>query len=101
MSAYIVFTRTHTRNSAQLDEYTKQIPKFTAGHSIRWLAQGPCETAEGAPVESLAILEFPTLAEARAWYTRPAYQSASMHRYQGGDYNAVIIEGASDPSRHN
>jgi len=50
---------------------------------------------EGATVEAVAILEFPTFAEAKAWYAGPAYQEASQHRFKGGDYSAVIVEGFS------
>ncbi len=68
-----------------------------AGHTAKFLARfGPCEVVEGAEVEGIAILELPTLAEARAWYASPAYQRASHHRFLGGDYNAVIVE-AADP----
>ena len=42
-----------------------------------------------------ALLEFPTLAAARAWYTIRAYQKASEHRLRGGDYSAMIVDGAA------
>ena len=48
---------------------------------------------EGAEVEGVAIIEFPTFAEAKAWYESPGYQEASRHRFLGGDYDVVIVEG--------
>jgi uncharacterized protein (DUF1330 family) len=48
---------------------------------------------EGAGVEGVAIIEFPTFAEAKAWYESPVYQEASQHRFRGGDYDVVIVEG--------
>ena len=94
MPAYIVISRLHTRNQSELDLYAKQGPAFMAGHNVKFLARfGTCEVMEGAAVEGVAILEFPTIAEARAWYSSPAYQEACKHRFQGGDYSAVIIEG--------
>ena len=54
---------------------------------------GACEVKEGAGVESVAIIEFPTFAEAKAWYESPVYQEASQHRFRGGDYDVVIVEG--------
>jgi uncharacterized protein (DUF1330 family) len=94
MSAYVIISRLHTRNQSELDLYAKQGPTFMAGHNVKFLARfGPCEVVEGAPVEGVAILEFPTIAEAKAWYNSPAYQEASRHRFQGGDYSAVIVEG--------
>jgi uncharacterized protein (DUF1330 family) len=95
MAAYIVITRLHTRDRAELDEYAKHAPNFMAGHNAKFLARfGSCEVLEGPGVESAAIIEFPTLAEAKAWYASPAYQEASHHRFQGGDYGFLIIEGA-------
>ena len=46
-------------------------------------------------MEGAAILEFPTLAEAKAWYLSPAYQEARQHRFKGGDYCAILVEGAA------
>lgn len=97
MAAYIVITRLRTRNPAELALYAKEAPAFMTGHAVKFLARfGPCEVVEGAGVEGVAILEFPTPAEARAWYASLAYQAASQHRFLGGDYSAVIVEGA-DP----
>jgi len=97
MAAYIVFIRLRTRDPEQLALYAKQAPAFMAGHAVRPLANfsGSCESLEGAAAEGAAILEFPTLAEAKAWYVSPAYQKACEHRYQGGDYCAMILEGVA------
>ncbi len=101
MAAYIVIMRLHTRNPAELGAYAKDAPAFLAGHAVKFLARfGPCEVVEGPAVEGVAILEFPTAAEARAWYRSPAYQAASQHRFLGGDYSAVIVEGADADSTH-
>lgn len=95
MAAYIVITRLRTRSRAELDLYAKEAPAFLAGHAVKFLARfGPCEVVEGAGVEGVAILEFPTLIEAKAWYTSPIYQGVIQHRFLGGDYSAVIVEGA-------
>jgi uncharacterized protein (DUF1330 family) len=94
MPAYVVITKTRTRNRSQLDLYAKAAPIFMAGHSATYLARfGACEVKEGAAVEGVAIIEFPTFEEAKTWYESPAYQEASQHRFQGGDYDVVIVEG--------
>jgi uncharacterized protein (DUF1330 family) len=94
MAAYIVFTRIRTRDSTELASYAKQAPAFMAGHAVKRLANfGPCEVLEGPGVEGVAILEFESVAAAKAWYEGPAYREASRHRYQGGDYSAIIVEG--------
>jgi uncharacterized protein (DUF1330 family) len=99
MAAYIVITRVRTRNQAELALYAKEAPAFLAGHNVKFLARfGPCEVVEGPGIEGVAILEFPSLAEAKAWYASPAYQTASQHRFLGGDYSAVIVDGGDAAS---
>lgn len=96
MAAYVIITKLRTRNPAELELYAKERPNFLRGHSVKFLARfGRCEVVEGAGVEGVAILEFPTFAAAQAWYQSPVYQEASQHRFKGGDYSAVIIEGAA------
>ena len=46
----------------------------------------------------MAIIELPTFEAAKAWYESPAYQQASEHRWKGGDYNIVIVEGLAGTS---
>ena len=97
MSAYVVFLRLRTRNPAELALYAQAAPAFMAGHDVRRLANfGPCETVEGAGAEGVAILEFATMAAAKAWYESPAYQEASRHRFMGGDYSAIFVEGVEE-----
>ena len=99
MPAYIVISRLHTRNPAKLQEYAALAPGFMAGHNAKFLARfGPSEVREGPEIEGVAIIEFPTVGEAKAWYESAAYQEASEHRYQGGDYSVVILEGGDPKS---
>jgi uncharacterized protein (DUF1330 family) len=66
-----------------------------AGHAATYLARfGSREVKEGASVKVVAIIEFPTFEEAKAWYESPAYQEASQ-RHVKDDYNIVIMEGYS------
>jgi uncharacterized protein (DUF1330 family) len=96
MPAFVVITKTRTRDPNELALYSKEAPAFMAGHAATFLARfGTSEVKEGAGVEGVAIIEFPTFAEAKAWYESPAYQDASQHRFRGGDYNIVIVEGVS------
>ena len=101
MPAYIVFTKFRARNQAELDLYLKQASGHLTNPSIKWLARfGKCEVKEGVAVEGVGILEFPTMEEARAWYNNPEYQEAAKHRFMGGDYSAVIVEGIASDSKH-
>jgi uncharacterized protein (DUF1330 family) len=70
-------------------------------HQATFLARfGGCEVKEGAAVEGVAIIQFPTFEEAKRWYESPTYQEASQHHFRGGDYNIVIVEGLPPPSAH-
>jgi len=44
-------------------------------------------------VDGAVILEFPTLADAKASYESPLYQQALKHRLKGADYRVFIVEG--------
>ena len=95
MSAYIVFTRESTHDAAELKTYSQQVGATLAGHPVTVLAAyGRQEVIEGPEVEGVVILEFPTFAEAKAWYDSAAYRKVREHRFRGADYRAVIVEGA-------
>src|SRR5215475_345336 len=78
MVAYIVFTRERTRDQAELDTYSQNVSASLTGHAVTTRAYyGRQEVLEGAAVEGVVILEFPTFDEAKAWYDSPAYRSGS------------------------
>jgi uncharacterized protein (DUF1330 family) len=94
MTAYVVFTREKTRDPNELAIYSQKAPAGLAGHRITPRAvYGRHEVVEGPAIEGMAILEFPTFDEAKAWYRNPVYQDAREHRLKGGNYRAVIVEG--------
>jgi len=94
MPAYVVFTREKTRNTAQLEHYKQLAPASFQQHPVTFLVRhGRHEVLEGAEIEDILILEFPSYEEAQAWYHSPEYQSASDHRFQGGDYRCILTEG--------
>ena len=66
-----------------------------AGDTRPSLAPGcvPFETLEGPEPEGLVVLEFPTIADAKAWYESPAYQDALVHRKAGSISRAFLVEG--------
>jgi uncharacterized protein (DUF1330 family) len=94
MVAYIVFTRERTRDQAELDTYSQRVSATLTGHEVTTRAYyGRQEVLEGAAVEGVVILEFPTFDEAKAWYDSPAYRKVRENRYKGADYRAVIVQG--------
>ena len=94
MAAYIVFTRTKTKDQAEMDIYSPLAGKSMAGHkATAHVVYGEFEVLEGPPVEGLVILSFATMEEAKAWYNSPAYITAREHRFKGADYSAVLVQG--------
>ena len=94
MVAYVIFIKERTRNQREVDLYRDMAPAGLAGHPITFrVAHGRKEIVEGPDCEGMMMLEFPTFEEAKAWYSSPAYQAASEHRFKGADYRAIIVEG--------
>lgn len=97
MVAYVVVTHLRTRNPAELELYrdlNRGIPPETEFKRLASFT-GTFEVKEGSSVEGVAIFEFPTLAKAKAWYESQEYQNVVRHRFLGGDYNFIIVEGLS------
>jgi uncharacterized protein (DUF1330 family) len=92
--AYIIFIKEKTVNQNELNIYSKEAPAGLVGHNITPLATyGKNQVIEGAEVEGVAILEFPSFEEAKAWYENPIYQKAKEHRLKGGIYRSIIVDG--------
>lgn len=94
MAAYIVFTRERMRNQTAYERYRPQARAALVGQPVTPCAMyGRHEVVEGAPVEGVVILEFPTFDAAKAFYDSPAYTQARQDRHLGCDYRVVIVEG--------
>lgn len=60
----------------------------------RFLIHGPpAEVVEGSWSGSMVLIEFPGLAEARAWYASFAYQEILRLRTDHIDGDVVLVEG--------
>ncbi|VVP68019.1 hypothetical protein PS918_00669 [Pseudomonas fluorescens] len=95
MSAYVIFIREATTDDAQMQLYAQKAPAARTGHDITRLAfYGPFEVLEGPSAEGVAILRFPDMNAARAWYNSPAYQQARQHRFNGAQYRMLLVEGS-------
>jgi uncharacterized protein (DUF1330 family) len=92
--AYIVFQRDSTIDQKELETYASMVRAASAGHPIKVLAAyGKQEVLEGASVEGVVIVEFPTFEDAKKWYDSPAYREAREHRFKGAKYRAVLVQG--------
>jgi uncharacterized protein (DUF1330 family) len=96
MPAYMVITREKTRDTAELEQYKKPAPPSFEEHPAIFRAiHCRTEVLEGSAAEDIVILEFPTYEDAKSCYQGSAYQAASKHRCQGGDYRFILTEDIS------
>lgn len=94
MSAYVIFVRDRITDPEEFRQYEQRAGAAAAGHPLTPLAfYGALDTLEGPPVDGAVVLEFPTVADARAWYESPRYQEARIHRLKGAEYRVFIVEG--------
>lgn len=94
MSAYIVFIRKSLTNKDEMKQYSKLAKQASEGHTIKpTVFYGAVEPLENIETDGVAILEFPNMAEARAWYESPAYQQAKQHRDLAAEYMVFLTEG--------
>jgi uncharacterized protein (DUF1330 family) len=96
MPAYlIVYRESPVRDPRAAEEYHRQTRQIAGGD---WklaplVVNGAVHELEGAPPEGVIMLQFPTVADAKAWYDSPAYQAALPHRLKSADYRSIIVEG--------
>jgi uncharacterized protein (DUF1330 family) len=94
MSAYLIFERDKTIDEKQLATYSKDVPATLAGHEAKLLAlYGQHKDLEGAATEGTVILEFPSVAAAKAWYDGPAYRKVREPRFKGATCRVTLAKG--------
>ena len=94
MPAYVI-ARVEVINWDKYNEYLKVGPGTIAQYGGRFIARGgEMVTLEG-PEESrrLIILEFPSLAKAKAWYNSKEYQDAKKLRTGASIGSLIAIDG--------
>jgi uncharacterized protein (DUF1330 family) len=78
-----------------LDEYKKLSPATVVQYGGRFLARGgQTETLEGTwSPKRLVILEFPSVAQAKAWVNSPEYAPARRVRQKASTSNIIVVDG--------
>lgn len=94
MPAYMVFTRERMRDEKEYEIYREKNRIAMKGHPIKGhVLYGKYKVLEGPEVQGVVILEFPTVADAEAYYDSPGYREAREHRFKAADYRVLIVEG--------
>ena len=77
--------------------YREMVPPTIAAYGGRYLARGgavsPMEG--GWDPARMTVLEFPSVEQAKAWWSSPEYAEAKALRMQTADTKMIIVEGLS------
>ncbi|WP_413694576.1 DUF1330 domain-containing protein [Rhodobacter sp. KR11] len=92
MAAYWIAHVTVTHPEAY-KAYQALAPAAFAAHGARFLARGPGEVLEGPEAPRHVVIEFPSLAAARACYASAEYQSARAARVGAAEVAVVLVDG--------
>jgi uncharacterized protein (DUF1330 family) len=95
MTAYVIFIReSAVRDKAAMEAYQQQNRHGPRDPNLKPLVlYGAMEALEGKLPDGIVVLQFPTVADAKAWYHSPNYQAAVPHRLKAADYRGIIVEG--------
>ena len=76
-------------------EYRKLVPASLEAYGGRFLVRGPeVERLEGDwEPHRIVVLEFPSLEQARAWYSSPQYVEAMAIRHRASRGSLLLVEG--------
>ena len=94
MVAYVIADVT-IANPAGYENYKKLAAAAIAKHGGRYLVRGgPSEVLEGTWTPGrMVVLEFPSLEQARAFYTSVEYTQARRARAETARANFIVVEG--------
>ena len=96
MKGYVI-AEAEVTDPALFEEYRKGVPETVAAFGGRFIVRGGAITvAEGDwQPKRLAVLEFPDVAAAKAWYASPAYAPLLAMRERAARTRLIIVEGAA------
>ena len=96
MPAYIIAHITVT-DAEKYEAYKALAPAAIAAYGGRYLVRGgPVITLEGAPENRrVAVLEFPSVEKAEAFYRSAEYGAAMEHRRVAAEAQFILVEGYS------
>ncbi|HZH10840.1 MAG TPA: DUF1330 domain-containing protein [Microvirga sp.] len=100
MSAFYIFDNREILDPAALEAYKTAVAPITAAYGGRYRAlSGNIEHSEGewAP-NFLVVIEFPSLEQAKAWYSSPEYAPLKALRRQAVRCDAALVAGLDDQS---
>lgn len=100
MAAYVIILREEpVQDEAEMNEYLRQVSQNPMDPKLKLLAfYGASEAVLGDAPDGVVILEFPTMADAKAWYNSPGYTAARAHRHKSAKHREIFVEGFVPPA---
>jgi uncharacterized protein (DUF1330 family) len=94
MKAYVV-VQERVHDEKTFAEYRRAVMPTIQTHKGRFIVRGGNLTLmEGQwPLPRFAVIEFPSRADAEAWYRSPEYQKVLPLRLKSTEGNLVIVDG--------
>ena len=94
MTAYLI-VQIDVTDQAAFDAYRQQVPATLAAHGGKYLVRGGAmHRLEGEwAYERVVVVEFPSAAEAKAWYDSPDYVAPKALRQSASRSNIILVEG--------
>ena len=90
----LVIVQENLKDPVMFETYRKEVMPTLAPFGAKFLVRGGALTVrEGQwPYERTVVLEFPSRAQAEAWYDSPAYQKILPLRLNSTTCNFVIVD---------
>jgi uncharacterized protein (DUF1330 family) len=99
MPAYLVSDLT-VRNAAAFESYRSRAAKAIVRYRGRYLVRGgDIQALEGQwKPRMLVIVEFPSMEQARSWYSSPEYATALEVRDIALERDMIFVDGYREPA---
>jgi uncharacterized protein (DUF1330 family) len=94
MAAYVV-VQVDVKDPLRYEDYKRMVPASLAKYGGRFLVRGGhTETLEGTwEPKRFVLVEFPDVAQARAWWASPEYAEAKALRQATSLTQMILVEG--------
>ena len=97
MPAYAIGTLT-VSDPSWVAEYGPKVAALIEKHGGRYTVRGNAKIerleGSGATPDAIVVLEFPSMAQAKAWYHDPEYEPLIKLRQSGSTLDFFLVEGA-------
>ncbi len=94
MPAYLISLCRQVSDRKRLENYWANVaPAFKGVTSKPLVAYTPFEILEGDGVLGVVLFEFPSMDEARRWYSSAAYQEVKKLREGAADFDLILVDG--------